>query len=153
MNDLTKSIGHIDPATHPSFVRLREQAGFETLNEANIDAFLATEGLKMAIFADDPNSRKETLDIIVIAPELQKSFNGTLSQCALADFAVARALAARWGLRSMPALALFMDQDFLGAVQGLQSWDGYCQKLVEILQTKRSAPRVIAILNKDAENA
>lgn len=152
MNDLTKSIGHIDIATHPSFVRLRDQAGFSTVDESSIDAFVAADGLKLAIFADDPNTRKETIDIVVIAPELKKAFNGTLSQTVIADFSVARSLAARWGLRSMPALAVFRDQEFLGAVQGLQNWGDYCEKLVEILQTKRSAPRVIAILNKE-ENA
>jgi hypothetical protein len=72
MNEITKSIAHIDTQTHPCFVRLHQQAGFKILNEANLDAFLHYEGLKLAIFADDPNNRKETMDIVVIAPELKK---------------------------------------------------------------------------------
>lgn len=145
MNTITKSIAHIDTQTHPCFVRLRDQAGFEILNEDNLEAFLDLEGLKMAVFADDPNARKETMDIVVIAPELKKAFGNTLSQGVLADFMVARAIAARWGLRSMPAVALFRNREFLGAVQGLQTWDDYCQKLVSIMQKPQSTPRVIAL--------
>ena len=145
MNTITKSIAHIDTQTHPCFVRLRDQAGFEILNEDNLEAFLDLEGIKMAVFADDPNARKETMDIVVIAPELKKAFGNTLSQGVLADFMVARAIAARWGLRSMPAVALFRNREFLGAVQGLQTWDDYCQKLVSIMQKPQSTPRVIAL--------
>ena len=145
MNTITKSIAHIDTETHPCFVRLRDQAGFEILNEDNLEACLDLEGLKMAVFADDPNARKETMDIVVIAPELKKAFGNTLSQGVLADFMVARAIAARWGLRSMPAVALFRNREFLGAVQGLQTWDDYCQKLVSIMQKPQSTPRVIAL--------
>ena len=36
MNEITKSIAHIDTQTHPCFVRLHQQAGFEILNEASI---------------------------------------------------------------------------------------------------------------------
>jgi hydrogenase-1 operon protein HyaE len=153
MNEITKSIAHIDTRTHPCFVRLHQQAGFEILNEANLDAFLCAEGLKLAVFADDPNNRKETMDIVVIAPELKKAFGDTLTQSVFADFQVARALAARWGLRSMPAVAIFHGKTFLGAVQGLQTWDDYCQKLVAIMQKPQSTPRVIAVLAENEQNA
>ena len=69
-----------------------------------------------------------------------------------ADFVVARAIAARWGLRSMPAVALFQDRDFLGAIQGLQTWDDYCQKLLTIIQKPQSGPRVIALMSDHDEN-
>jgi len=149
MNTITKSIAHIDTQTHPCFVRLRDQAGFEVLNEANLENFLSTEGLKMAVFADDPNTRKETMDIVVIAPELKKAFGDTLAKGVFADFLVARAIAARWGLRSMPAIALFQDREFLGAIQGLQTWDDYCQKLVNIMQKPQTSPRVIALMSEE----
>ena len=152
MNEITKSIAHIDTQTHPCFVRLHQQGGFEILNEANVDAFLHSEGLKLAVFADDPNNRKETMDIVVIAPELKKAFGDTLTKSVFADFQVARALAARWGLRSMPAVAVFHGKTFLGAVQGLQTWDDYCQKLVAIMQTPQSTPRVIAVLTENESN-
>ena len=152
MNTITKSIAHIDTRTHPCFIRLHQQAGFDVLNENNLEAFLNKEGLKLAVFADDPNSRKETMDIVVIAPELKKAFGDTLSQSMFADFVVARAIAARWGLRSMPAVALFQDRDFLGAIQGLQTWDDYCQKLVTIIQKPQSGPRVIALMSNHDEN-
>jgi hypothetical protein len=104
---------------------------FEILNEANLDAFLCAEGLKLAVFADDPNNRKETMDIVVIAPELKKAFGDTLTQSVFADFQVARALAARWGLRSMPAVAIFHGTVlFRGCREGvphLITLEGPCQ--------------------------
>lgn len=151
MNDLTKAHAHIDIDSHPNFIRLRCEEGFDWLDEDNIDTFLAYPGLKMAVFADDPNARKETMDIVVIAPELKKAFAGTLSVTAFARPHTARAIAARWGLRSMPAVAIFRHKDFLGAVQGLQSWNDYCQKIAEIVQKQQSAPRIIALKSEVAE--
>ena len=92
------------------------------------------------------------MDIVVIAPELKKAFGNTLTQSVFADFQVARALAARWGLRSMPAVAIFHGKTFLGAVQGLQTWDDYCQKLAAIMQKPQSTPRVIAVLTENESN-
>ncbi len=145
MNELTKTLAHIDIESHPNFVRLHQEAGFDWLQENDVENFLIHDGLKMAVFADDPNARKETMDIVVIAPELKKAFAGTLTKTVFAHPQTARAIASRWGLRSMPAVALFRDQDFLGAVQGLQTWNDYCQKLAEIVQQKQSAPRIIAL--------
>ena len=145
MNELTKNIAHIDIETNPNFIRLREQEGFEMLYESGVDVFVAYEGLKMAVFADDPNQRKETMDIVVIAPELKKAFGNTLSKTVFAHPQTARAIASRWGVRNMPAVALFRDKDFLGAVQGLQSWNDYCEKIASIVQKQHSAPRVIAL--------
>ena len=100
----------------------------------------------MLVFADDPNERKTTLDMAVIAPELKKAFSGTLSLTAWADFKEARSLAQRWGLRSLPAVAIFLDANFLGAVQGLKPWDEYCRLLSEIVRQDKPAVRTIAIM-------
>jgi hypothetical protein len=53
----------------------------------------------------------------------------------------------------MPAVAIFHGKTFLGAVQGLQTWDDYCQKLVAIMQKPQSTPRVIAVLAENEQNA
>ena len=154
LNPVTEQMARIDPETHPIFKRLFGEAGFAKVDESTIDAFLEIHGLKMAIFADDPNERKTTLDIGVIAPEIKKAFANAFSQCVCADFTQARSLAARWGVRSMPAVAIFRDGDFLGAVQGLKPWDEYISLITAIAASKKAAPRTIAILSSsDAGNA
>ncbi len=150
LNPVTEQMARIDPETHPIFKRLFGEAGFAKVDESTIEAFLDIHGLKMAVFADDPNERKTTLDIGVIAPEIKKAFAGAFSQCVCADFTQARSLAARWGLRSMPAVAVFRDGDFLGAVQGLKPWDEYIALITEIAASKKAAPRTIAIMTGDA---
>ena len=147
LNPVTEQFARIDPETHPIFKRLFAEAGFHKIDESTIDAFLGVAGLKLAVFADDPNDRKTTLDIAVIAPEIKKAFDGVFSQCVFADFTQARSLAARWGLRSMPAVALFRGGDFLGAVQGLKPWDEYIALITDIAASQKPAPRTIAILS------
>ena len=73
LNPVTEQMARIDPETHPIFKRLFGEAGFAKVDESTIDAFLEIHGLKMAIFADDPNERKTTLDIGVIAPDSRTS--------------------------------------------------------------------------------
>ncbi len=145
MTSYTTEDAKIDPKTNPLFQRLFGKEGFLPLNEANLDEFLAAPGLKMAVFAEDPNAKRVTMDIVVIAPELKKAFAGALSDTRFADLAEARALAARWGLRRFPAVALFRDRIFLGAVEALQPWETYCRQLGEIARRTEAPARTIAI--------
>ncbi len=135
----------IHPETHPLFQRLYGEEGFAPLSGADLDEFLTEPGLKMVVFAEDPNAKRVTMDIVVIAPELKKAFQGTLSDTRFADMQEARALGARWGLRRFPAVALFRDATFLGAVEALQPWETYCRMLAEIVQRKEAPARTIAI--------
>ena len=123
MTSYTTEDAKIDPKTNPLFQRLFGKEGFLPLNEANLDEFLAAPGLKMAVFAEDPNAKRVTMDIVVIAPELKRAFAGALADARFADLVESRALAARWGLRRFPAVALFRDNVFLGAVEATAgSW-------------------------------
>ena len=117
----------IDPATHPGFVRMREKEGFTEFGEAEVDAMVKAPGLKFVVFADDPNKQKETLDIVVIAPEVKK----TLPQV---------------------AVALFRGEAFLGAVEGLSDWGAYEAGLAEIASRTAPQKRTIAVLTKQAED-
>lgn len=144
-------IAEIDPETNPLFCRLRNEEGFETLNEAGLEGFLAQDGLKFVIFADDPNTRKETMDIVVIGPEIRRAFGDAVKSAWCTDVAEGRAVAARWGVRKLPALALFRGRVFLGAAEGLDSWDGYLAKLGEISRRTEAPKRFVAILPKEAD--
>ena len=65
-------VSQIDPENHPLFNRLWTTEGFERLTSESVEKFLDTPGLKIALFGDDPNNQKETLDILVIGAELKR---------------------------------------------------------------------------------
>ncbi|WP_295480933.1 hydrogenase expression protein HyaE [Sutterella sp.] len=146
-------VAEIDPATHPLFNRLWNEAKFNRLDEAGLEAFLASPGLKFVIFCADPNLQKETMDIVVIGPEIWKTVSKIAQSAWCTDPAEGRALAARWGVRKLPALAFFRDGVFLGAAEGLDGWDGYLAKLAEIAGRTAAPKRTIAILAPAAEES
>jgi len=146
MNDVTKALGQIDVKTHPLFSRLFHQEGFSWIDEDEVEAFLHTPGFKMVIFAEDPNAKRVTVDIAVIAPELKKAFAGILVKTVFARFDKARAIASRWGITGLPAVALFRDDVYLGATQGLKDWNTYCRELSEIVVREKAPARRVSLV-------
>ena len=132
----------VDTAVHPLFARLREEAG------ATLETMLEAPGLKMVLFAEDPNLRRETLDIAVIGPELRKALGAAVASGWYTAVSEGRALGARYGIRKFPAVALFRGAEYLGAAEGLMGWDEYIQALVEIGAREKGPSRTIAILQK-----
>lgn len=61
----------------------------------------------MVLFAEDPNLRRETLDIAVIGPELRKALGAAVASGWYTAVSEGRALGARYGIRKFPAVALF----------------------------------------------
>ena len=55
-------------------------------------------------------------------------------------------MAARWGMRKLPAVALFRGSVYLGACQGLKDWDEYLRELAEIAARTEAPKRMISIL-------
>ena len=138
----------VDTAVHPLFARLREEAGFAEFSGATLETMLEAPGLKMVLFAEDPNLRRETLDIAVIGPELRKALGAAVASGWYTAFSEGRALGARYGIRKFPAVALFRGAEYLGAAEGLMGWDEYIQALVEIGAREKGPSRTIAILQK-----
>ena len=133
-------VSQIDPENHPLFNRLWTTEGFERLTSESVEKFLDTPGLKIALFGDDPNNQKETLDILVIGAELKKAIEAALAPengAWMSDVKEGRALAARWGMRKLPAVALFRGSVYLGACQGLKDWDEYLRDSQRLRRVRR----------------
>lgn len=141
-------VAPINPDENPLFQRLWKERGYERVKEDMLEDFLSTPGLKALILAEDPNVMKETMDIVVIGPELVDLFGTAMVRKGMVEPVQGRAVAARWGIRKLPAVALFRDGMFLGASAGLKSWEEYVNELAEIVQrTAAEAPkRTISIL-------
>ena len=152
-NAVTAQINQLDMASHPVFKRLFGEAGFQWLTSQELENFIYQDGLKMLVYANNPNERKTTLDIEKKKKKKKKAFNGALTATAWADFKESRSMAARWGLRSMPVVAIFRNKDLLGAVQGLKPWDEYCSLLSEIVIRNKPVVRTIAIMPVEKQDS
>ncbi len=138
---------------HPLYRRMMDEEGFELLDDTGFDAMLAEEGLKMVVIADDPNRMKESLDIVVIAPELKKMILSVLAKQYLVHPMKARALAGRFGVRKMPSVAFFRGDMFLGAAEGLLNWQDYAVQIMDIIKRTESPKRTISIMAKGADES
>ena len=52
------------------------------------------------------------------------------------DPAVGRELAGKLGIRRLPALAVYLNGELLGAIEGLRNWEEYQVELINILTAK-----------------
>lgn len=136
----------------PAIEKLFTEHGFTSVNNATWQDFVDKEGLKMVVLADNPDKRKTTLDIAVIAPELKKLLGEALVEAAWADFTDSRRIASFWGVRSFPAVLLFIDSDCIGIIAGLQTYEDYCRKFYDCLTEIKPVARSIVIGKADAED-
>ena len=98
----------IDLYSHPLFLRMVNEHGFESCDKDTFPQFLQKPGLSMVVFIEDPNRMKETMDALVIAPELAKSC-GLIEHKAVVGPPNARKLAVTYGFKRWPALVFFRD--------------------------------------------
>ncbi|MCD8339785.1 MAG: hydrogenase [Burkholderiales bacterium] len=133
----------IDLFSTPVYKRLLE-AGFEELNPDNFEDFIKRPDLSMMLFVENPNRMKETMDAVVIAPELTKACQLIVNK-AVVPPPHARKLAAIYGFRRWPALVFVKDGAYLGAVDGLRLWSELVAEVDKIINSKPSFPPSIGI--------
>lgn len=140
LNAVTQALVRVDTEKHPLFVRLRQSGGFRWLDKNDLSELTSLQGLGLLCLVDDPNMFKETLDMVVLAPEIKKLFENTLSGAWFTDPVVGREIANSLGIRRLPAVAVYCYGELLGAIEGLRPWDEYQDELVAIL-TAKAKPR------------
>ncbi|WP_109106666.1 hydrogenase, partial [Azospirillum sp. TSO35-2] len=74
----------------------------------------------------------ETADVAVILPELVRALHPRLKP-AVAGVAAERALLARTGMMSLPALVFLRGDTLLGSIPRVRDWSDYLQRIAEIL--------------------
>jgi hydrogenase-1 operon protein HyaE len=133
------------PSLHPLFARMVAQTGATLLHDAAaFDDWAAQPGAAMAVFAEDPDRFKETLDLAVIVPELHAAGRGAF-RVALLPPAASRLLAPRFGFARWPAFVMLRDGHYLGAVDGIRDWDVYVAELQRLLAAAPSRPPSVGI--------
>jgi hydrogenase-1 operon protein HyaE len=143
MNSTTETTA--TPSLHPLFARMVAQTGATLLHDAAaFDDWAAQPGAAMAVFAEDPDRFKETLDLAVIVPELHAAGRGAF-RVALLPPAASRLLAPRFGFARWPAFVMLRDGHYLGAVDGIRDWDVYVAELQRLLAAAPSRPPSVGI--------
>ncbi|MDR2173434.1 MAG: hydrogenase [Burkholderiales bacterium] len=129
----------------PLIARLLERPdAFEISLEAFDEVLKKTPGLLLLFFTEDPVRYRETLDLAVIAPELMEISVEPMSLGVLLP-EVARALQPRYGFQRWPTFVLLRDGQYLGAIEGMRSWDEYQREMARLQQAAPSRPPFIGV--------
>ncbi|MBT8117589.1 MAG: hypothetical protein KJO66_07135 [Gammaproteobacteria bacterium] len=118
--------------THPLIQLLFDEHRYPEVSLDSHAAFIERPGVSVLFFAGDPKRFRDTTDVAVVLPELDKAFAGTLQPGVVAA-AAERELQLHYGFTAWPALVFLRDGGYLGAITGIQNWSDYLQQISELL--------------------
>lgn len=123
---------HTLPSTPFLIQRLVDEFSAVWVNEANLEEFAAEPGDKVIFVAGDPIRFPECLDVAVVLPELQKTFEQRF-RIAVAQSASEDAIARKYDAQRRPALIFLRDALFVTVVSGMLDWDIYLDEVGKAL--------------------
>jgi hydrogenase-1 operon protein HyaE len=132
---------------YPLVARLFSTHGFAEVTPSNFAQWAQAPGRALLLFLEDPGRFKETLDLVVIVPELVRAFPGRFRVGVVLPDA-ARELSVRFGFRRWPAFVILADGHYVGAVDGLRNWDEYIAETAALLDAAPTRPPTIGIAVK-----
>jgi len=133
-----------DPRAFRPIADLFAKHGCTEVDAGNFDAFTRRAGHTLLLFAEDPVRYRETLDLAVIVPEIARAFPERFAVGVLLPEA-ARAFHARYAFRRWPAFVVLRDGAYVGAVDGLRTWDEYLAETARLLEAPAARPPGIGI--------
>jgi hydrogenase-1 operon protein HyaE len=134
---------------YPLVAQLFTKHHFTEVTAANFDDWTKAAGRSLLLFIEDPGRFKETLDLVVIVPELCRAFPGRFAVGVLLPDA-ARELSVRYGFRRWPAFVMLDHGQYVGVVDGLRDWDEYLAETAALLAAAPSRPPTLGIPIKGA---
>jgi len=133
-----------DAMAYPLVAQLFSKHGFAEVTPASFAAWAQRPGRTLLLFLEDPGRHKETLDLVVIVPELVRAFPGRFAVGVLLP-EVARAISVRYGFRRWPAFVVLADGKYVGAVDGLRNWNEYLTEMARLLDAAPMRPPTVGI--------
>ncbi|MGB5261327.1 MAG: hypothetical protein WBO34_12500 [Gammaproteobacteria bacterium] len=118
--------------THPLIQQLFDEHHYPEVSLASHAQFIGRPGISVLFFAGDPKRFRDTTDVAVVLPELDKVFAGNLHPGVVAASAE-RELQLHYGFSAWPALVFMRDGDYLGEITGIQNWSDYLQQISELI--------------------
>ena len=130
--------------SYPLVEQMFSRHGCTRVDADGIETFLARPGHALLVFTEDPMRFKETLDLAVIVPQLQRAFPGRFVTGVLLPDA-ARQVQRRYGFNRWPALVMLKDGQYVGVIDGLRNWDEYLEEMQALLSAAPSRPPTVGI--------
>jgi hydrogenase-1 operon protein HyaE len=141
-----------DAMEYPLVAQLFSKHGYAEVTPASFRQWSQKPGRALLLFIEDPGRFKETLDLVVIVPELARAFPGRFQVGVLLPDA-AREVAVRYGFRRWPAFVILADGQYVGAVDGLRNWDEYLAEVSRLLDAAPTRPPTIGIAVKGGDES
>jgi hydrogenase-1 operon protein HyaE len=116
----------------PLIENLYRDHGYPRIDRDNHDAFVNGGGVRVLFCPGDPNRYRETNDVAVVLPELDKAFQGLLHPGVVQPEAE-QALQRTYGFTAWPALVFLRDGGYLGAITGIRDWHTYLEEIPALL--------------------
>lgn len=104
--------------------RLSVQHGFVRIDAGGIDGFAHAPGDSLVLMTHDPVRVPETLDVVVVLPEVLKAFPARF-RCAVLDPEQSQIAKTRFGITRWPALLFQRDGHYVGAIEGMRDWSDF----------------------------
>jgi len=139
-----------DPRSYPLIAQLFLRHGYTEVQAGNFEAFAQRAGQTLLLFTEDPIRYRETLDLAVIVPEIERTFAGSFAVGVLLPEA-ARAFQPRYGFGRWPAFVLLRDGQYVGAIDGLRNWDEYVGEVARLLTAPPTRAPTVGIAVKGAD--
>ncbi len=129
---------------YPLVEQMFSRHGCTRVDADDVEAFLARPGHALLVFTEDPMRFKETLDLAVIVPQLQRALPGRFVVGVLLPEA-ARQVQRRYGFHRWPALVMLKDGLYVGVIDGLRNWDEYIEQMQALLGAAPTRPPTVGI--------
>lgn len=129
---------------NPLIAQLFSRHHFASVDDTTAEAFLDAPGAALLVFLEDPQRVRETLDLAVIVPELVLAFPGRFRVGVVLP-GDARALQGRYGFRRFPACVIVRDGRYVGAIEGLRTWDEFTAGFAQLLERPPGRPPGIGV--------
>ena len=131
-------------ASYPLVEQMFSRHGCTEVHAHDIDAYAARPGHTLLVFTEDPMRFKETLDLVVVVPQLQRACPGRCTVGVLLPEA-ARKVQLRYGFNRWPALVMLQDGQYVGAIDGLRNWDEYLAQMQTLLDAVPTRPPTVGV--------
>ena len=118
---------------HPLIQQLFDRHHYPEITLDSHDEFIRQPGVSVLFFAGDPKRFRDTTDVAVVLPELDRAFAGQLQPGVVAPAAEGE-LQLHYGFTAWPALVFLRDGDYLGVITGIQNWADYLQQIQALME-------------------
>lgn len=147
-----KATATLPASTADGFIdRLVDNHGCQKIAASEIDEFAKAPGDSILLLTHDPARVPETLDVLVVLPEVLRPFAGRF-RCAVLDAEQSQAVKARFGITRWPALVFQRAGEYVGVIEGMRDWTEFVAEVGSMLDrpTGRAPSVGIPVANASA---